>query len=338
MKKVKSLPALAFRLVLFSALILALLFGIVVAIERPTAGETDTFEAVFTDVSGLHAGDDVRMYGLSVGKVEAVDLDGAHGSVRFTVQRDHPLFDSSVVAIRYQNLTGQRYVDVQQPVRSGVRMADASTIGLDRTVPSFDITALFNGMQPVLTEFSPEALNQFMRSALAVIEGDGGAVGATLDAVGKLSALVTDKQTVISLLLRNFERVFEQLGGKSPEATTLINGIADIFVNLQKQFEGLMDFVTVAPPVLGPLNSLLAALGFTEPNNPDLQNDLRLLVTDPQGTSDLLGKLPGLVQSLAAVIPSRDNRVNMDCTKGEAEIPGLVQLLIAGQRISVCNG
>ncbi|MDO3650667.1 MlaD family protein [Nocardia mangyaensis] len=325
------------RVTVFVALIAVLFAGIVIAIKRPIAGPTVGYHAEFTDVSGLRVGDDVRMYGVAVGKVTGIDLVGSRAEVDFTVQKDHPPMRSSVLAIRYQNLAGQRYVDIKQPDRAGPELPAGATVGVDQTIGSFDITALFNGMEPVLAEFSPDSLNRFLRSAIAVIEGDGGAVGETLDAIQQLSAYVSDRQAVISVLLRNFQLLAEQLGGKSPETATLIKGIADVFVNLQKQFVGLMDFVTNGPSVLGPLNNLLAALGFTEPDNPDLQNDLRLLFPDPQATADLLNQLPGLLQSLAALVPAPGNHIDPICRKGTAEVPEPIQVLIAGQRIALCN-
>ncbi|QIS04338.1 MCE family protein [Nocardia brasiliensis] len=338
MRAAKSPRAVVIRLALFTALIGALLAGIVLVIQRPVNGRTDSFDAVFTDASGLRQNDDVRMFGVAVGKVTGIELDGVQARVRFSLHKDRPLYRSSTLAIRYQNLTGQRYLDIRQPGAAGTRVRPGATIGVEQTIPSFDITALFNGMEPVLAEFSPDALNQFMRNAIAVIEGDGTKVGVTLDAIQKLSGYVTDRQAVISVLLRNFERVADQLGGKSPETATLIKGISEVFVNLQKQLEGLMDFVDVAPSVLGPLNSLLARLGFTEPENPDLQDALRRLFPDPQATVDFLNMLPGLLQSLIATIPSRDNHVDMTCAGGKAEVPAPLAVLIAGQRVSICNG
>ncbi|MFE9577045.1 MlaD family protein [Nocardia sp. NPDC006044] len=338
MTKNKSIRAVLVRLIAFTALIAALLAGIGIAIQRPVDGDTGTFEAMFTDASGLRLNNDVRMFGVAVGKVRAIDLQDGQARVRFTLQQNRRLYDTSTLAIRYQNLTGQRYLDIKQPDKAGTRLSVGAKIGNEHTIPSFDITALFNGMEPVLTQFSPEALNQFMRNAIAVIEGDGTAVGATLDAIGKLSAYVSDRQAVISLLLRNFEQVSQQMGGKTPETATLVKGISDVFVNLQKQFEGLMDFVDVAPSVLGPLNSLLARLGFTQPANPDLEQDLRLLFPDPQTTVDLLNQLPGLLQSMIALLPHGATNTQPACSKGNAAVPAPLAILVAGQRISVCKG
>ncbi|MFF2554320.1 MlaD family protein [Nocardia sp. NPDC058058] len=337
MRKPKtSIAGIAVRFGVFAAVMLVLLVGIVTAIQRPVAGGTRGFGALFTDVSGLRVGSDVRMYGVAVGKVSAIDLAGSNAEVRFSVQQDRPVYDTSRLAIRYQNLTGQRYIDIQQPDKAGSPAAAGTTIGLEHTSGSFDITALFNGMEPVLKEFSPEAVNQLAVNARAVLEGDGSRVGATLDAVGVLSAYATDRQAVISVLLHNFSRIADQIGGKSPEAGMLIDGISTVFVSLQKQFDGLMDAVDVAPPILGALNSLLASLGFTHPDNPDLNADLRRLFPDPQALLDVMGRLPAFLQSLVAAVPSGTG-VNLTCSHGQAELPAVANILISGQRIAVCK-
>lgn len=336
--KSRSNLAVILRILLFTTAIGVLLAGIVVAIQRPISGATHSFEALFTDASGLKTNADVRMFGVAVGKVTAIDLDGTNAKVRFTINQDRDVFETSTFAIRYQNLIGQRYIDIKQPNATGPILKPDTMIGTEHTVPSFDITTLFNGLEPVLKEFSPDALNQFMQNAIAVIEGDGTAIGATLDAIGTLSAFVSDRQSVISALLRNFRSVSEQLGGKSPETATLINGISEIFVTLQAQFDSLIDFINVAPSVLGPLNSLLTAVGLTRPDNPDLQTDIRLLFPDPETAVDVLNKLPGLLQSLIVLLPDPNSDYDKTCSSGAAEVPGVLSVLIAGQRISVCNG
>lgn len=325
------------RLVAFTAVIALMVVGVVMVIKRPVSGTTDSYAATFTDVSGLHLGDDVRMYGLSVGKVRSIDLDGTNARVEFSVQRAHPIFAATTLAIRYQNLAGQRYVDIRQPDTSGSPLRGGATIPLERTTPSFDITSLFNGMEPVLAELSPAEVNKFFQNAIAVIEGDKSAVGATMNAIGTLSDYVTDRQTVISTLLGNFQAINQQIGGKSESATLLIKGVSDVFVNLQKQMVGLLDFSSAAPPVLGPLNTLMAAIGLTQPTNPDISKDLKLLLPDTQAAADFLGRLPGLVQSLASALPPAAATPLPACSRGEAEPPPALQILIGGQKVRICN-
>ncbi|GAB4586225.1 MlaD family protein [Nocardia sp. IFM 10818] len=336
----RSTHAVLWRLGLFSTAMLALLLVVISAILRPVGGDTVSYQGEFTDVSGLKVGDDVRMFGVQVGKVTGIELRGTHGVIDFTVRGDRPVYTSSGLAIRYQTLTGQRYVDVRQPDSSGERLPAGALIGVERTVASFDITQLFNGLQPVLAEFSPGALNKFTENVLAVIEGDGDGIGPALDAFEQLSRYVSDRQAVLSLILSNLQAISSQIGGKSPHLVTLLRGIADVFTAFRTELDGLLDFAAVAPSALGPLNSLLTSLGFTENANPVLEHDLRLLFPDPDQALDVLGRLPGLLQSLANLLPPADasaSRIDPTCSKGAAEVPAPFSVLISGQRISICK-
>ena len=75
---------------------------IVTALRTPVRGPVSTFSATFDDVSGLFAGNDVRMSGVQVGKVTAVRLDGSRANVEFTVTTQDRLFSDTTAAIRYQ--------------------------------------------------------------------------------------------------------------------------------------------------------------------------------------------------------------------------------------------
>ncbi|WP_040810416.1 MlaD family protein [Nocardia concava] len=336
----RSLGGILWRLGAFAAVMIALLLVVVNAIVRPVGGETVSYKAEFTDVSGLKTGDDVRMFGVQVGKVTAIDLKGARAVIGFTVQRDRPFYVTSGLAIRYQTLTGQRYVDVRQPDTPGERLRAGSTVSAERTVPSFDITQLFNGLQPVLQEFSPGALNQFTESVLAVVQGNGNGIGPALDAFEKLSRYVTDKQAVLSLVLSNLQAISDQIGGKSPQLVTLLEGLADVFTSFRTELDGLLHFAAVAPSALAPLNSLLETLGLTETSNPTLEKDLQLLFPDPNQALDVLGRLPGLLQSLANLLPPAGptaGEVKLSCSKGPAEVPAPFSVLISGQRVSICR-
>ena len=46
------------------------------AITQPIESKVDSYTAEFTDVSGMHTGADVRVRGIKVGKVNAIDCVG----------------------------------------------------------------------------------------------------------------------------------------------------------------------------------------------------------------------------------------------------------------------
>ncbi|MFF2549481.1 MlaD family protein [Nocardia sp. NPDC058058] len=333
----KSVTGAAWRTLAFAVAMIVVLGVVISAIKRPVDGATETHAVLFTDANGLKTGDDVRMYGVQVGKVNSIALEGNRAKVQISVLASRPLYDTSKLAIRYQNLTGQRYIDVQQPPAPTNRLAAGVTIGTDRTIPSFDITALFNGLQPVLATLSPDALNQFAENMLAVIEGDGTRVGSALDSIGKLSSYVTNRQTVISTLVGNLAHISDQIGGQSPHLVTLLRSISDVFGSLQTNIDGLVDFALTAPPLLNPVDSLLDRLGLTPKANPDIDGLIRTLFPNPQDAVDVLGRLPGLLQSLDALVPPTGSAVELSCSRGNAEVPQVFSVLIAGQKVAICK-
>ena len=84
---------------------------------RPSA-HAASYKADFTDVTGLNEGDDVRIAGVRVGTVDSISIVRAPATrawpqVAFTVQKSRPLPTSVTAALRYRNLVGQRYIDIE---------------------------------------------------------------------------------------------------------------------------------------------------------------------------------------------------------------------------------
>ncbi|WP_433756933.1 MlaD family protein [Nocardia sp. CA-135398] len=328
----------AWRLGVFAAIMIVVLSLVLTAIKRPVAGDTEAHDALFTDANGLKVGDDVRMFGVQVGKVEGIALDGIRAKVHLTVETATPIYDNSTLAIRYQNLTGQRYIDLQQQPNPGVRLPANAVVDTEMTLPSFDVTSLFNGLKPVLATMSAEAVNQFTESMLAVIEGDGSGLGPAMDAIGRLSKYVGDRQTVIATLVRNMSELADRVGGRVHYLVPLLARLTDIFQALQANIGGLAEFAMNAPSVLGPLDRLLATVGLTADSGADIDGLIRKLFPDPQEAVDVFGKLPGLLAAIDNAVPRTIADWKPVCSKGNAELPNPVRVLIGGQQVAVCNG
>ncbi|MFD5178000.1 MlaD family protein [Nocardia sp. NPDC058379] len=311
------------------------LVGVLRVIERPVDGETFTYTALFTDANGLRHGDDVRLHGVQVGKVDEVELDGALARVRFTVVRDHLPDAGATIAIRYQNLTGFRYLEVRPPEVPGRPRDPGAVFGTAETVPDFDITRLFKGLQPVLAELSPDDLNRFATSILAVIQGDGTGVGQALGAIDTLSRYASDRQAVLSTLAANLAQVADHLGGKSGNAMRLLTNLTNLFVTITEKLPGLVDFAAGIPVVLQPLRSMLTVLGVTGERDRDLDAALRRAFPDPDDAVAAFADLPGLIQAMAQAVPQTGP--GLVCSHGTAEVPEPLRVLLTGQGVVLCR-
>lgn len=327
--------SLLLRVAVATALMGLVLVGVLRVIERPVDGETDTYTAMFTDANGLRRGDDVRLYGVQVGKVREVELDGALARVRFTVVRDRVLYTDATIAIRYQNLTGFRYLEIRQPAQPGGRRDPGAVFGTAETVPDFDITRLFKGLQPVLAQLSPDDLNRFATSILAVIQGDGTGLGQALGAIDTLSRYASDRQAVLSTLAANLAQVADHLGGKSGNAMKLLTNLTNLFITITEKLPGLVDFAAGIPVVLQPLRSMLTVLGVTGERDRDLDAALQRAFPDPHDAVAAFESLPGLIQAMAQAVPQTGP--DLVCTHGNTAAPEPLQVLLAGQGVVLCR-
>ena len=107
------------KLVTFLVITAFATYVLAATISNSAYGATNSYKANFTEVSGLSIGDDVRIAGVRVGTVEdiAIKRDKQHASfaqVSFNVAKSRSLPKSVIANMRYRNLVGQRYIDIEQ--------------------------------------------------------------------------------------------------------------------------------------------------------------------------------------------------------------------------------
>lgn len=346
----KSVLRPALLISLFGAAMVGVLVLTMATLNRPVAGSTTKYRADFTEISGLREGDDVRILGVAVGKVEKIELSQAanHTSslarVTFTVLDDYTLTTASDVAVRYQNLAGNRYLAVDNDATDAgdpgqpVVLAANATIGLEHTIPSFDITTIFNGLKPVLSTMNTDQINHFAESALAVVQGDGSGLDGLLDSVDTLIGLANDRQTVLTTLVTNLGELSAQVDGKSAQLTdtiTLLNDLMGALLGLNDKLETMQD---KSAAVATNLNALLASVGFTPVENPDLEAITGNLLPFGKTAVDVLKLAPGLFQLLLHSIPATNVGAVATCSVGVATLPQELGILLGGQPITVCKG
>ena len=162
-------------LTVFMVSALAVTWMVFVTLSRDVTGATNSYSAVFTDVSGLHPGDDVRVAGVRVGRVDKVALQGTSAKVIFRVQRDQVLYTNTVASVTYQNIIGQRYLGLsasQGPQET--TLADGAQIPPEHTKPSFDIAYLLNGFQPLFAVLDPAQVDNLTNGIVQALQGDSG--------------------------------------------------------------------------------------------------------------------------------------------------------------------
>ncbi|GAA1075091.1 MCE family protein [Tsukamurella spumae] len=341
----KSMKATSIKIVAFAAVMIVLLLLVMQALTRPPGGDLSTYHAKFKDVSGLKVGDDVRMLGVQVGKVKdiAVEQSSDHrisnAAVTFSLQNDRKFRADDTLAIRYQNLTGSRFLELQpNPKSTAAQVKPGATIEEKYTQSSFDITTVFVGLKPVLSTLNADDINHLTQSVLSVIQGNGQGLGPLLDSLDKLMTVSNDRQKVLTQLITNLGSVSQSIGGASPGLTKVLQQL-DLFARtLASNVDSMRDWSDNTSGVITRTNALLAALGLTRGDNPPLDAIVANAMPLAEQAVNALATLPGIVQLLnEGTKPQAGSAVNLTCTNGQAKLPGMMNLFVAGQKVTVCN-
>ncbi len=306
-------------------------------LTNPVAIDTRTYTAEFTDASGLHPDGDVRVRGLRVGKIESVGLARRNGQnvaqVKFTLDQKYGIVALTRLAIKFQALTGVRYMDVTNAAQ-GYRVADlVRQVPTTMTQPSFDVTALFNGLQPVLATLRPEEINTFTANAASFLTGDGSGLAPLLDSVRKLTEFLSDRQQVVAALMRNLSEVADAIGGKSKQFIHMIdlaNQPVDSALTILDEFRKDLLY---GGDFFDPATRLLHNAGFKPGTNVDQALDRAFSNLDR--FFDAFKLMPVINDNIPP--PANDGTTVEPCSRGKFQLPETMDVLLNGQRVVLCN-
>jgi phospholipid/cholesterol/gamma-HCH transport system substrate-binding protein len=261
------------KVVLFTAMSLAItsivLFSLLDIEVHPTAG----YYADFTDVSGLQAGDTVRVAGVEVGKVGGVSVHGDVARVSFSLETSQHVTTTTRATIHFANLLGELYLNILPGPPGGKPLEPGGLIPVSQTTPPLDLTAVFDGFQPLFSALSPSQVNQLAESVIGIFQGEAGATSSIISEVSTITDNLVDRQDVINELLTSTASLLRTVGAHDTDLGNLI-GNFDILVR------GLAASKSQIGGAINNVNTLtnLAAHYFGE-SQPQLNQDIQGLAT-----------------------------------------------------------
>ena len=235
-------------------------------------GSTNGYSAVFTNASRLAAGDTVRVAGIRVGTVTDVSLQSDRKVlVEFDADQGIKLTSGTKAAIRYLNLTGDRYLDLIDGPGSTRLMSAGSQIPVDRTEPALDLDLLLSGLKPVIQGLNPQDVNALSQSLVQVFQGQESNLDSLLSRTSSFTGTLADDNQTIEALIDNLNTVLatiskdgDKVSGAIDRLEKLISGlsqdrdpIATAISSLDNGTASIADLLTQArPPLAGSVDQL----------------------------------------------------------------------------------
>jgi phospholipid/cholesterol/gamma-HCH transport system substrate-binding protein len=309
---------------IFMVLAIAVTTLIWTTLGRSVAGETETYAALFEDASGLQSGDDVRIAGVRVGKVEDVSLDGNTARAQFVLERGQTVYENTTISIKYQNLIGQRYLALDTIGQSTGTVEPGATIGIERTEPSFDVSALLNGFQPLFSVLDPQQVNSLSESIVATLQGDGVSISTLVVQSASLAAEFAEKDEILGLIVANLGQVLAEVADRGDDTTALIESTQRLMTDLNAQAEPLATAVRTIGDSAGPVAEMVDDVRPTLSGTIDrLGATTDLVNRDGAQLSTSIGMLPSVLSSFSR-ITENGSFINMYVCNLDVSFAGLL--------------
>jgi phospholipid/cholesterol/gamma-HCH transport system substrate-binding protein len=256
--------------------------------------------AEFSNGSGLRAGQFVRAGGVEVGKVKSVRLleGGQRVVATLNVDKSLPLYQSTTAQLRYANLIGDRYLNLERGTGEGADrvLPPGGFIPVARTQPALDLDALIGGFKPLFKSLDPEKVNNIATSLVTVFQGQGGTIKDILSQTAQLTSTLADRDQAIGEVITNLNTVLGTVVKHQKEFDSTVVNFETLITGLKNRADPLAGAIADISDASGTLAGLL------RDDRPLLQQTTAHLETIQQPFADDPAKLDKLLSEYPAAI------------------------------------
>jgi phospholipid/cholesterol/gamma-HCH transport system substrate-binding protein len=213
-------------------LILLLLAAAFNADKLPIIGGGTVYKAEFSEAAGLRPNDEVRIAGVKVGKVTAVDLAGDKVLVHFRV-KNADFGKTSRADIRIKTVLGRKFL-MLTPDGTG-QLSTSDVIPLARTSSPYDVSEAFQGLASTVDQVDTKQLEKSFRTLADTFRDTPNEVRASLTGLSRLSRTIASRDQELQTLLKRSSVVTQALAQRDQDLTAFLADSSLILQELSRR-------------------------------------------------------------------------------------------------------
>jgi phospholipid/cholesterol/gamma-HCH transport system substrate-binding protein len=214
---------------------------------------TQHLTAYFTRTIGLYQGNDVRVLGVKIGKIDKLTVQGTKVRVDISYDGKYKLPSDVKAVLVPPSVVSDRFVQLTPAYTGGTVLADNATLDLDRTAVPLEFDEIFRNLDQMNNALGPDgankngALSRLVDSSAKNLQGNGkvlngalkefsAAISTLAGSRGDLFSTVRNLQQFTTMLARNdggvravngnLARVGSQLSGERQELGAALANLA----------------------------------------------------------------------------------------------------------------
>ncbi len=240
----------------------------------PLVNQVNSYSAEFADAGGLFTGATVEVSGYPAGRVSSIELDGAVVLVRFTVDKNITMGESTEAGIKTKSLLGTKMLAVT-PIGGG-RLD--GPIPLNRTVSPYQLPDALGDLADTISGLDTDQLSDSLATVSEAFANTPEELRDAVHGVARFAKTLNDRDAELRNLLDNAAKATGVLAHRSDQVARLISdtnallaalrtqsdAVSQIWENISAAAQQLTAFISEnrqqLRPALDKLNEVLAIL------------------------------------------------------------------------------
>lgn len=250
--------------------LVALLVAGTIVLVRNTVLAPRKITAIFTTASSIYPGDEVKVAGVKVGRIDAIEPMGPQTKFTMRIDRDIPIPADAKAIVVAPNLISARYVQLTPAYRhnGGPQMADGATIPLDRTAVPVEWDEVKTQLTRLADELGPKpgeqggvsgtSVSRFINSAADAMDGNGEKLRSTLAQLSGVSRILADGSGNIVDIIKNLQILVTALKNSSTQIVQFQNRLATLTSVLNDNSSDLDSALSTLSAAVGDIKRFVA--------------------------------------------------------------------------------
>jgi phospholipid/cholesterol/gamma-HCH transport system substrate-binding protein len=221
----------------------------------------------FSSAVGLYPGDDVRVVGVPVGRIESIEPRAQDVKITMTVNRGVRLPADVRAILMAPNIVSARVVQLTPAYTEGEALAGGGVIGLDRTAVPVEWDEVKEQLTQLSAQLGPEQgkmtgpLSALVNQAAETLDGNGDSFRSALRELSATAGRLGDSRTDVFGTVKNLQVLVGALSNSNEQIVAFSDHVAAVSAVLADSSKDL-------DKTLGTLNTALRDVrGFLRDNN-----------------------------------------------------------------------
>ncbi|MBV9090496.1 MAG: virulence factor Mce family protein [Mycobacteriaceae bacterium] len=240
----------------------------------------------FASAVGIYPGDDVRIVGVPVGKIDGISPQANAVKITMSIEDGVKVPTDAHAIIMAPNIVSARFIQLTPPYTGGPVMPEGGSINLDHTAVPVEWDEVKTELNKLSQQLGPQQgdvqgpLSRFVNQAADTFDGNGDSFRQALRELSQTAGRLGDSRTDLFGTIKNLQILINALSNSNEQIVQFSGHLASVS-------QVLADSSTNLDVTLGTLDRALSDIrGFLQQNNDALIGQINRLADFTKILSD----------------------------------------------------